>query len=327
MEKQPKMSAAELGALWMTYQKKTMILRFLEYFIENSNDDQAKELMEGLCKELYPMNNELANLLDNDGASRPNGFTKENVYLNAPKLYDNGFDILFSRVLKEISMGMYVLHMTTAYREDIIQFYKKLTEITQTYYGHFTQYLLEKGLLSRPNFTTMPTSVGYIMSTDYMKGTNLFGEKRPINTVEYGTLYHSIETNITGMQLMASFSQCAKDDQVKKYFTKGCELSKEIINGTEKILLEHNIQPPAGPGGTVTSSTEAPFSDKLMMFCSYLLSGFSMGGHGFNAAFIMRHDITRHTLPFAKDVYEFSMEGAKLMMEKGWMEEPPRMDV
>ncbi|WP_226374327.1 DUF3231 family protein [Virgibacillus alimentarius] len=37
MEK-PKMSGTELGALWMTYQKKTMISRILEYFIEHADD-------------------------------------------------------------------------------------------------------------------------------------------------------------------------------------------------------------------------------------------------------------------------------------------------
>src|SRR5699024_94210 len=98
-------------------------------------------------------------------------------------------------------------------------------------------------------------------SKDYMKGTNLLGEKRVINGVEYGTLYRSLEMNITGIQMMAGFAQCAKDQQAQKYFAKGRELSKEMINGISEILLEHHIQPPASPGGTVTNSTEAPFSD------------------------------------------------------------------
>ncbi|MEN1968520.1 DUF3231 family protein [Lentibacillus sp. N15] len=327
MVNQPKMSAAELGALWMTYQKKTMILRFLEYFIEKADDQKAKDLMESLWDEINPMVIELRSMLENDGAACPTGFTKEDVNLNTPQLYDNGFDIMFCRILKEISMGMYVLHMTTAYREDIVQFYKQLTSITQAYYHHFTQYLLDNGFLPRPNFTVMPVSTDYITNKDYVKGTNLFGEKRVLNTVEFGILYHTVETNITGMQLMAGFAQTAKDADVRKYFTKGRELSKEIVNETGEILLKNNIQAPATPGGTVTSSTEAPFSNKLMMFCNYQLGGFSMGGQGFSAAFILRNDVTRHTITFAKDIFEYTMEGTKLMMEKGWLEEPPKMDV
>lgn len=327
MINQPKMSAAELGSLWMTYQKKTMILRFLEYFMERANDEQARDLMAGLWEQLHPMVIELETMLEKDGAACPNGFTKKDVHLDTPKLFDNGFDILFTRVLKDISMGMYTLHMTSSYREDITLFYKKLTTVSQTYYKYFTQYLLEKEYLPRPNYTTMPTSIDYVTNKDYMKGTSFLGEKRSVNVVEYGTLYPAIETNTVGMQLMAGFAQSANDNDVKKYFREGRELAKEIINGTSEILLENNIQAPSPSGGTVTSSTKAPFSDKLMMFCSYLLSGFSMGGHGFSAAFVLRHDILGHVALFGKDTYEFTMKGAKLMMEKGWLEEPPKMDV
>lgn len=322
-----KMSAAELGSLWMTYHKKTMILRMLEYFIATSDDHKAKDLMSGLWKKLHPKIIEIETMLENDGAAPPVGFSEKDVNMNAPKLYEDGFEIMFSRILKEISMGMYVLHMTISYREDIIKLYKQLTDITQTYYDYFTQYLLEKGFLSQPNYTTMPKTTDYVNDTNYMKGTNFFGHKRTLNTVEFGVLYRSIETNITGMQLMKGFAQCAKDEEVKKYFTKGQELSKEILKETADILLQNNIQPPATPGGTVTSSTVAPFSEKMMMFCNYLLAGYSLGGQGFNAAFILRNDVRVKTGVIAKDVYEYMMEGVKLMMSKGWLEEAPKMDL
>ncbi|WP_246309816.1 DUF3231 family protein [Paenibacillus alginolyticus] len=134
--------------------------------------------MSGLWEKLHSKVIEITTMLENDGAAIPIGFSKEDVNLDAPKLYENGFDIMFCRILKEISMGMYVLHMTISYREDIVTLYKQLTDITQTYYNQFTQYLLEKDLLPRPNYTNMPKSVGYITDKAYMKGTNLFGHKR-----------------------------------------------------------------------------------------------------------------------------------------------------
>jgi hypothetical protein len=39
MPEQPNFTASEPGALWLTYQQKTMILRILEYVIEMANDD------------------------------------------------------------------------------------------------------------------------------------------------------------------------------------------------------------------------------------------------------------------------------------------------
>lgn len=45
MPNKPKMTSSELGALWMTYQKKTLILRYLEYFIETAENEKARNLM------------------------------------------------------------------------------------------------------------------------------------------------------------------------------------------------------------------------------------------------------------------------------------------
>jgi len=54
MTELPKMTAAKLGALWLTYHKKTMIVRILEYFIEKADDPEARDLMAGLWKQLHP---------------------------------------------------------------------------------------------------------------------------------------------------------------------------------------------------------------------------------------------------------------------------------
>lgn len=327
MIEKPKMSSSELGALWMTYQKKSMILRILEYFIEKSDDQQAKELMSELWLQLHPMAIQMKNMLENEGAAVPEGFTNKDVNLEAPKLWENGFDIMFCRVLKEISMGMYVLHLTMSYRQDIIKLYRDMSEITETFYGHFTKYLLDKNLYTRPTYVSMPTSTNYISDEDYSKGSNIFGNKRILNTVEFGNLYRTIETNITGMQLLNGFIQTSIDEDVKKYFMQGMELSKEIIRESSNILLEDSIQPPATPGGNVTNSTIAPFSEKLMMFCNYLLSAFSLGGGGFSAGFSLRKDLQTKNAIFGKDIYQYQLNGVKLMMSKGWFEEPPKMNL
>src|SRR5699024_3133202 len=327
MPNKPKMISSELGALWVTYQKKTMILRYLEYFIEVSEDKKAKNLMSGLWKKLHPKVEELHTMIQAEGAAVPIGFTQEDVNLDAPRLYENGFDIMFSRVLKKISLAMYALHITTSYREDIVKLYMDIIQITQSYYNHFTQYLLEEDILPRPNYITMPKSVDYITDKNYTKGTNLFGHKRPLNTVEFSYLYQTIEVNITGMQLMASFAQCVKEKELQKYLTKGKELSKEIINEVGKILLQNDIQPPATPGGTVTNSTTAPFSEKLMMMTIFFFCNISLGSQSYGANFSMRNDLNANLALKAKDIYQYAREGLTIMINNGWMEEPPKMDV
>ena len=72
-----KMSAPELGALWTTYHKKTMILRILEHFISKSEDQKAKDLMSGLWEKLHSKVIEITTMLENDGAVPPIGFSRK----------------------------------------------------------------------------------------------------------------------------------------------------------------------------------------------------------------------------------------------------------
>ncbi|SFO95639.1 hypothetical protein [Salibacterium halotolerans] len=79
--------------------------------------------MSELWNQLHPKVIEVKTIIENERATAPDGFTKEDVNLEASKLWDNGFDIMFCRILKEISMGMYVLHLTMSYLQDIIKLY------------------------------------------------------------------------------------------------------------------------------------------------------------------------------------------------------------
>lgn len=328
MPEKPAITSAELGTLWLTYQEKTMILRILEYFIEKADDEKAKEIMTNLYGELDLYVGKITETLQNEGAAIPVGYTAQDVNKEVPKLYDNGFDIMFVRLLKEISMALHSLNITMAYREDIVLLFKELTAITQKYYNLCTQYLLEKGMLARPPYVTMPTSNEFVKDTNYLGGLtiNPFSEKRTLNTVEVAHLHHAIESNTTGMQMIIGFAQCANEGEVKKYFNEGAELAKGIVKELTETLLQSDIQSPEVSGGNPTRSTVAPFSDKIMMYCTSLFSGFSLGGNSLGTAFSLRNDLPAKMTLFSKDIFEFAHKGGKIMIKNGWMEEPPQME-
>lgn len=328
MPEKPAVTSSELGTLWLTYQQKTMIMRMLEYFIEKADDEQAKKIMTGLYEQIDPYVKRITEIFQTEGAVIPVGFTSHDVNKEVPKLYDNGFDIMFVRLVKEISMALHTLNITMAYREDIVMFFKELTGITQGVYNSCTQYLNEKGMISRPPYVSMPKSVEFVKDTSYLGGLaiNLFSEKRILNTVEVAHLYHAIETNVTGMQMITGFAQCANDPEVKKFFFKGAELAKSIVKELSEILLQSGIQTPSPAGGNVTRSTVAPFSDKIMMYCTSLFCSFSMGGNSLGTAFSLRNDLPAKMTIIMKDIFEYAHEGAKIMIKNGWMEEPPQME-
>jgi hypothetical protein len=87
---------------------------------------------------------DIKTILKNEGAAIPVGYTEKDVNVGVPKLYDKMFDIMFLRLLKEISMGLHTLHLTMSYRKDMISLYKELTAFTQSGYDKCVDYLQEK---------------------------------------------------------------------------------------------------------------------------------------------------------------------------------------
>jgi hypothetical protein len=326
MPEKPAITSSELGTLWLTYQEKTMILRMLEYFIEKADDEKAKTIMTGLYDEIDPYVEKIIGIFQDEGAVIPVGYTSQDVNKEVPKLYDNGFDIMFVRLIKEISMGLHTLNITMSYREDIVMLYKELTAITQKYYNACTQYLIEKGMIARPPYSSMPKSIEFVKDTNYLSGLNPFSEKRTLNTVEVAHLYHSIETNVTGLQMITGFAQCADEPEVKKFFNKGAELAKSTVRELSEILLQDGIQVPGPSGGNATQSTVAPFSDKIMLYCTSLLCSFAIGANSLGTSFSLRNDLPAKITVFMKDIFEYAHEGAKIMIKNGWMEEPPQME-
>jgi hypothetical protein len=320
------LNVSEVGSLWQTYQEKTLIMRFLEYFIEKSNDTQARNLLGGLCQELNFYVKEMEEIFSEQGMAKPIGFTAADVNLEAPKLYDNGFDVMFVRVLKEVSMGLYTLSMNMAYNKKVMAIYEGLTTVTQKIYKLATLYLLEKGILSLPPKVTMPKVNEFIQSKKFMEGFKLAGDKRALTALEVGILHHNLESNNIGMQLITGFAQCAQNQEAKQYFKKGVALAKKQIKMMEELLLEADVQLSATSGATVTSSTVPPFSDKLMMHCIYILNGFSLVGSGTGSFFSLRNDIGIKSMMLAKEIYLYAQEGIEIKIKHGWFEKPPQME-
>ncbi|MBZ5753459.1 DUF3231 family protein [Metabacillus rhizolycopersici] len=325
MTEKQALSSSELGTLWMTYQQKTMVQRIFEYFIEQADDKRAKEIMQDFHMKVINYIEDIKNILKNEGAVIPVGFTEQDVNTGVLKLYDNMFDIMFLRLNVEISMGLHTLHLNMAYRKDIVLLYKELTAFTQSVYDECVDYLQEKDVLPRPPAVSMPKTIEFANGTNYMSGFNLFSEKRALNTVEVAHLYNAIETNILGMQMITGFAQVANEPEVKKYFIKGKELAKKTVTDYTQLFLQSDIQPPSTWGANATDSKVSPFSDKLMMYCTSMLCSFGLGSNALGTAFSLRNDLPLKMVGTAKDVLTYGRDGGKIMAKNGWLEEPPQM--
>ncbi|MBP1965467.1 DUF3231 family protein [Paenibacillus aceris] len=320
------LTSSEIGNLWMTYQEKTMLLRVLEYLLEHADNEEVQQILKSTYTSSEQTVETIKRIFQDEGAVIPLGFTVNDVNKGVPKLFDYLYEPMFLHMMSKIEASLFALYSTMSYRKDIRQLFKQLTASSQEMYDQCTQFLLEKGVLVRPPFMSMPKEVTFIQNDSYLSGLNIFKEKRALNAIEISLLHHAIETNLTGMQLMIGFAQVANDTKVQEYFVKGMKLSKEIETTLGEFLREDYIEPPATHAGKATSSTVAPFSDKLMMYLTNLLGSFGIGSNALGGAFSLRSDLPLSMARLAQKILPFVKEGGELMIKHGWLEEPPQVE-
>ncbi|MFC0560245.1 DUF3231 family protein [Halalkalibacter alkalisediminis] len=319
-------TSTELGNLWMTYQEKTMIMRFLEHFIEHVEDEQIQQILRSSYDDSAQTVASIETIFQQEGAIIPTGFTENDVNKGVPKLFDYLYEPMFLHMMSKIEVNLFALFSTMSYRKDIRQLFKQLTTNSQEVFDQCTQILLEKGVLARPPYVTMPKEVVFVRDTNYLSGFTLLKDARPLNVIELSQIHHAIETNLTGMQLMIGFAQVANDSEVKKYLVKGMKLSKDVETTLGEYLRQDYIEPPATHAGKATNSTVAPFSDKMMIYVTNLLSTFGLGSNALGGAFSLRSDLPMTMARLAQKVYSFAKEGGEILIKNGWMEEPPQVE-
>ncbi|MBT2698707.1 DUF3231 family protein [Bacillus sp. ISL-40] len=322
---QAPITSSELANLWMAYQEKTMMLRVLEHFIEHS-DPEGKQLLQSHYNGAAKNIEMIKSIFQQEGAVIPIGFTENDVYKSVPKLFDFMYDIMYLHLMTKVEMSLYALFTGMSYRKDIDDLFIGMTAASQSMNSQATQFLLEKGVLVRPPFVSMPKQVNFVQEKNYMDGFTWFSETRSLNTVEVSLIHHAIETNLVGMQLMIGFAQVASDKEVQKYLAKGMELSKKIEIDLGEFLRQSYIEPPATHAGKATTSKAAPFSDKLMMYNTNLLASFGLGSNALGTGFCLRSDLPAKMSFNAKNIFTFAQDGGKIMIKNGWMEEPPQIE-
>lgn len=320
------MTSSELGTLWMTYEIKSLMDKMVGDMAKKTQDSKAKKILEYHVKDNKKLLDEIKGIYNKEKAVVPIAFGEYDIFNDAPALFDDIFNIMFLRVMMKINLGFNAVHLGMSYRNDIRKFYEDTIKNSQDTYGLCTDYLSKQGVLSKPPYVTMPKEVEFIEETKYMSGVQIFRNKRTLNSLEVSYIFQVLEVNVFGMQLMTGFAQVAKESEIKNYFVTGKELAKKIVGDFSKVLLDSDIQPPTTWAGKATDSIIPPFSDKLMMYCTNIMSSYAIANNALGMSFSMRSDLPTKLAFGAKDTLDFARNGGKLMIKHKWLEEPPQME-
>ncbi|GAB4072701.1 hypothetical protein GCM10028778_04460 [Barrientosiimonas marina] len=322
MEHQPKLTASEISNLWTSYQNDSMAICGIKYFLANIEDPDIRSVLEYALAISEQHVQRVKAIFQSENYPIPVGFTEHDVNLNAPRLFSDILYLNYILNMGKFGLSSYSLALSLSSRDDIMAYYEDCLSETVKLHNWAKSVAKQKGIYVRAPHIPVPEQVDFVQNQSFLSG-GLFGDPRPLLGVEIGSLVYNSERNTLGQALITGFSQVAKHSDVRQYLERGREISGkhfEIFNS----LLHKNYLSGASPlTSEVTDSTVSPFSDKLMMFHVSALVASGIGQYGISMSTSPRRDLGVNYARLMAEIAKFSNDGAKILIDHGWMEQPP----
>lgn len=319
-----KLTAAELGKLWATYIGNSMSKLVLNYYLQHVDDQEIKGVIEHSLKLATDFLETTKKILENEKIPIPTGFTDKDVNLGAPRLFADEFYLHYLKYTGKAGLSLYGEAIPLMTRQDIKDFFIQTIVSTMELFNHVDKVLLTKGMLVKPPNIPYPKKVDFVKKQNYLNG--FFGNIRPLHALEITHLYDNIENDVASRGLLIGFSQVAQNQDVKNFFIKGKEITGKHIEACAQHLHKENLVSPPLLDHLVENVDFAPFSDKLMLFHKIDMFSMKIRSYANGASLNGRRDIFGMYARFLMDVSLYVEEGAKLMIDHGWMEQIPEAE-
>lgn len=318
------LTSSEIACLWTSYMQNSMSKCVMEYFLEKVKDPDIQPHVKNTYDAAVNNLNTITEMFVNEQMPIPVGFSEQDVNLNAKRLFSDTFFLQYLQQMGKIGLFTYSVYQAMAIRTDIQSFFSLAIKTVSDLNQQINETTLSKGLMVRPPYIPEPKTVEFVQGNSYFSGFSIFNEKRPLNAVEISYLYANIQTNLLGMMLSVGFSQTAQAKAVRKHMYRGSQIAQKHVKVFADILVSSNIQAPITWDAQTLDSTEPLFSDKLMMFHNDLLIGAGIGNYASSSAASLRNDLSIMYVRLSAEIAQYAKDGAKLMVENRWLEEPPQ---
>jgi len=320
-ESQP-LTSVEMAKLWATYFGNSMSTQILSYFLQNCEDEYIKTLLENGLALSKDFMQRIEKLFKAKDFPIPIGFTKDDVNLGAPRLFEDAFYVHYLKYAAKAGLSIYAVAVPLVMKEDIREFFVYANQCTIILLGQINNVLYEKKLIAKPPIIPTPQGPDFITNQDYLKG--FIGDVRPLHALEITHLYDNIENNTTSKALLLGFYQNVQDEKIKALFKRGLDMTdKSVKQYMEKLHVE-NLPAPSYIDHLVTTSTYSPFSDKIMLFHKVDMFAMKIRSFGNSLAVNGRRDLSMLYGRTLINIGLFVDDGANILIDKGWMESPPQ---
>jgi hypothetical protein len=317
----PKLTSAEIAALWSQYLNETAGLCFHRHMMEHLEDKEIKDVFDCAFSLGLTHLEKIKEFLVSEGFPIPVGFTNQDMTPNTPRLFSDVLCLLYLNIMTIHGCHAYSGAITTSSRIDVRNYFTSCNASAVDLCNKTKNIMQEKGVYFRPP-TVLP-----LEKPDFVKNDNFLagwlGEKRPLSCIEITDIYFNLKKSILAKALTVSFYQIAHSKNIREFLLKALNTKDSHIQMFHDLLNSENLPAPPTLDAEITNSTTSPFSEKLMMFQVGFLFSTAMVYYGTGWASSPRKDLTPKYLMAISGDLKIGGNWIDLMIENGWLEQPP----
>ncbi|WP_040209035.1 DUF3231 family protein [Neobacillus jeddahensis] len=316
------LTAPEISSLWTQYMFDTMSICFIKYALEHVEDQDTIEIYQ-IALELSERHvQQVKEFLKGEGLPIPHGLSKEDVNIRAPRLFQDPFYLYYMYIMSIQGLTGYSLSVGTSVRADLRSYFIHCNTETMQLFDKTMETMLTKGIYSRAPVIMPAVATDFVKKESFLTGW--FGERRPLTAMEIGDITFNMNKMHLHVALKLGFSQVAASNKVRQYIKRGMEITNKHIATFEQIFREEKLNSPISWQSQVTDSTTSTFSDKFIMYQIQLSTQIAVAFYGTALSVTARHDLGAKYIGLTSELVRYAEDGANLMIENGWMEEPPK---
>lgn len=316
-----KLTSSEIGSLWGQYINGTMIYEVNKYMASIVEDESIIAIFKKALEIFEKQKQQIVFFLEKEGFPIPIGFTDEDLNNGMQRLFTDLFCVNYLNIMSLHGLIGNTTSLSVSVRKDLRDFYVSCYQDTTSMYHQTIELLLEKGDFQRDPLLYPAKNPEFISSKDFIDGT--FGNGRCLSALEIISLSLNIKKSVLAKTLSIGFSQVALSKEVREFLLYSQKISNSNIQDFSKILYEDNLPVPKSWETEVTTSTDPPFSDKLMMYHIGFLSQVAQAYFGEGLASSMRTDLI---MTYEKTILKnlkVTKKWFDIMVKNKWLEQPP----
>lgn len=315
------LTCTEIGGLWGVYQQETMSTCFLSYFIHHLKDEEILPLAKEALQISHGRTEKIRNFFLAEKFPIPSGFSKDDVNLSAPPLFNDVFTLSYVYMMNRLGMINFSYVASNNVRLDVLDFFTECIHTTTEMFGKSVKMMLSKGIYDRPPKMNYPKEIEFVQKESFLSG--IIGTKRPLNAIELSEIFFNIERNYFSVLVTLGFAQVVKDKKLKEHILKGRQISENQISFLNNLLMEEDLLGTVTVNMEVTDSTSSPFSDKLIFSMLNVLNAVDISLISHALSLSMRMDLSARYSKIIGEVILYAKDTFDIVVENEWLEQPP----